>query len=176
MKSRAFTLIELLVVVLIIGILAAIALPQYEMAVLKTKFATVMPIARAIKEAQERYYMANGEYTVDLGNLDVELPADCEADGGSKNMWACGNEWRFDNGVLNGKAYGALGVAFCPGNNKEGYSNCADNSEATIIFYYAHYSRTNYGKELRGKIKCQGVTTKGQRLCKTFGSIADITE
>ena len=69
-----FTLIELLVVVLIIGILAAIALPQYEVTVLKAKMATVLPMMKAIKDANERYYMANGSYSDDLSVLDVELP------------------------------------------------------------------------------------------------------
>ena len=74
MKSRAFTLIELLVVVLIIGILAAIALPQYQVAVTKARLSTYMPMAKALVQAEDAYYLANGTYTADLAALDIEIP------------------------------------------------------------------------------------------------------
>ena len=60
MKSHAFTLIELLVVVLIIGILSAIALPQYEKAVMKSRTAEVKTMMRAMANGTNLCFLENG--------------------------------------------------------------------------------------------------------------------
>ena len=70
--SKAFTLIELLVVVLIIGILAAVAVPQYRVAVAKSRYATLKNMTKALADAQEVYYLANGQYAGSFKDLDID--------------------------------------------------------------------------------------------------------
>jgi prepilin-type N-terminal cleavage/methylation domain-containing protein len=82
--QAGFTLIELLVVVLIIGILAAIAVPQYFKVVEKGKFAESMAWLQSLKGAEERYLARNGTYfpgavtstsfDVNLGNMTKFTP------------------------------------------------------------------------------------------------------
>ncbi len=72
-NKAAFTLIELLVVVLIIGILAAVALPQYQRMVLKFRAASIWPVVDGIYKAQQNYFTTHGEYANNFESLDIGI-------------------------------------------------------------------------------------------------------
>ena len=84
--SAGFTLIELLVVVLIIGILAGVALPQYQKAVAKARYTQMITAGKSLKDAMEVYYMANGDYPVYWSDLDITYPG-CSEEGGRYLLW-----------------------------------------------------------------------------------------
>ncbi len=71
--SKGFTLIEMLVVVLIIGILSALALPRYQLAVDKTHFANLQSQVKAIRSSFDNYYLATGEYPSSFDELDIDF-------------------------------------------------------------------------------------------------------
>ena len=62
MNHKGFTLIELMIVVAIIGILAAVAIPQYQNYVARAQVAEGLSMASGIKTAISEYYSTHGEY------------------------------------------------------------------------------------------------------------------
>lgn len=76
MKSQGFTLIEVLVVVLIIGILAAIALPKYQESVERSIMQEAITNIRSIARANDVFFMANGRKakSTEIEKLDITIP------------------------------------------------------------------------------------------------------
>ena len=72
--ESGFTLIELLVVVLIIGILSAVALPQYSTAVEKSRATEALALMNAVAGAAERYYFQKDAWPTSFTQLDIEVP------------------------------------------------------------------------------------------------------
>ena len=99
--SRAFTLIELLVVILIVAILAAIAVPQYQKAVWKARAVQLRVAVQALAQAQEQYYLIHGTYPTAFSQLDIafdSFPEHPKGNGHAGNLTSSNdairrNEW-----------------------------------------------------------------------------------
>lgn len=155
---RGFTLIELLVVVLIIGILSAVALPQYEMAVTKARVATILPAMRRWYDAWNLYKAENGDYCADgiscpdSAALGVSWP--------SSEFPNCFREW---------ECQGDKWLCFA-NEEKNGAVGCETTWLGDDAVYITLYQQQDeHYPLLAGKRTCLPYTEKGIRICKALG-------
>ncbi|WP_428049673.1 type IV pilin protein [Candidatus Avelusimicrobium caledoniensis] len=144
-NKQAFTLIELLVVVLIIGILAAVALPQYNLAVEKARATEAITVLKSIKEAQERYYLANGSYTDKFDELDIALPGTVSVSGLSITLTS--------------------GITVAIQTKLYAYAVNKTNTN-TFMFVYSHINDADAGKRI---CHAKKNNLKANQLCKSLG-------
>ena len=144
MKNKlGFTLIEMLVVVLIIGILAGVALPQYTNAVRKARVAEAKITLKAWVDATDRHYL-NSTNNPSLDDIDIEFSD-------SKN-------WHFyeDECMCNNNICGCAMIAEPKWEND----------------YYIYYASNNYNTgegEYLGKMICTTWNDRGRKICKSLG-------
>jgi prepilin-type N-terminal cleavage/methylation domain-containing protein len=105
MLKKGFTLIEMLVVVLIIGILAAIALPQYQYAVFKTRMKEAETYMSTVHNARLLYKLSTGNEATKFEQLEITLPPKCEVYtpalswGGWQDAMKCNNSFVYGIGA-----------------------------------------------------------------------------
>ena len=157
--EKGFTLIELLVVLLIIGILASVALPQYQAAVLKSRLSTTMATVRTIADAAEVYYLANGEYAPDdITSLDISNISGCSNVYGG-NIY-CGTI-RYD--------YNAGGT-WHNTNKEDRVDGLVFMNGATILRYvqFLEYSPTFAGERM---CIAEDDSALAHKVCKSMGGV-----
>jgi len=95
---QGFTLVELLVVVVIIGVLAAVALPQYTTAVEKSRATEALTLMNAVAQAAQRYRLQKDEWPAKdaFDRLDIEVPKTNGEYGGKSFTLTMGNGLKFN--------------------------------------------------------------------------------
>jgi type II secretion system protein G len=144
--GNGFTLIELLVVVLIIGILAAVALPQYQKAVDKTSAMQAVSVMKSIVNAQNLYKLATGAFATDINDLDVTIPGEMSTYGAPSVKTA---HFEF---VMH---FPSSSLAHLQANNA--------NKGYYIIYYWT-----------LNRLKCMASKTneRGNKICKNFNPVS----
>ncbi|MBP5429677.1 MAG: prepilin-type N-terminal cleavage/methylation domain-containing protein [Elusimicrobiaceae bacterium] len=162
LNHKGFTLIELLVVVLIIAILATVALPQYQVAVARSRLGGIQSSLASFKQAEELYYLYTGTYTNNTEDLDIDLPQ-CPKDDVWHNVPVCGG-WLLD--PIDGTptlASSTVRAAYCPevAKVKGRWTDCTAVADYYITYWLTHSLYPD-------KIECAPRTALGEKICRSF--------
>ena len=144
--KKGFTLIELLVVVLIIGILSAVALPQYTLAVEKSRVAEAMPVIKNIANAREIYQLANGSLPHYFSELDIAIPGEEDDD----DMCRVTKNWSYCIDV----------------NSTDAARNNVSDENYYVISYYLS---SDTDTAAAGHFTCFPYGELGDKICRSLG-------
>ena len=162
-NQKGFTLIELLVVVLIIGILAAMALPQYFKAVERSRMTEAVTLLTNVAQAQQRKYLQINKYTEQYTGLDV-APKGASADTYyTKGAPTTGNGGNGFAVVLHGTASSGNNVGYVEATR---FAKDSAGTATTLQYNYKlkrYYSNTG--------TECFGDDDNGAALCADFCGI-----
>ena len=155
--NKGFTLIELLVVVLIIGILAAMAMPQYFKAVERSRMTEADTLLGSIAQAQRRKFLQRNRFATDYRGLDVAPKGSTGA-----LYYTKGDPTTGANG--NGFGVSLAGTAF-----NAGIARATRHADGATLQYQYRLERYYQGDN----VTCVGTNTAGQELCADFCGIDD---
>ena len=158
-RLGGFTLIELLVVVLIIGILAAMAMPQYFKAVERSRMAEAVTLMDSVVKAQRRKWMQTNRYARNFEGLDVSPKG---ATG--RFYYTKGDPQTGASG--NGFWIGMQGSDFTDG--KVFADRMIDGETVSDSVQY-QYSLNRYYQS--DNVTCSGYNPAGRELCADFCGI-----
>ena len=162
-NKKGFTLIELLVVVLILGILAAMAMPQYFKAVERSRMSEAVSLLGSIASAQQRKYLQINKYATDYRGLDV---APAGATGNTYYTKGNATTGANGNGFKVALSTGAAGTTYTGGVATATRVANANDKDAGLNYQY-NLTRY-YASDLT---QCNGTNTNGQALCADFCGI-----